>query len=207
MARRRKFDPDEQLDPDQLEELEEEENDGILRDGQSVRVPLYLKDGSINPDLTPTQRGKAAQQVQDQDAVARKFGLADALQMHKPGFRRVTDAAALERVQEAYRAYDAADAQAYKQTRDYSEFSGAEPRNTGTGAPGIGRKASAGAYPYSASAEGSSCTVNGAPGRLRKVNGGLECVPDRRQDAATVDAKQAAYDEYDRIASNAWRSR
>jgi len=36
------------------------------------------------------------------------------LQLHRPGFRRVTDAAALARVQQAYTAYDAADAQAYK---------------------------------------------------------------------------------------------
>jgi hypothetical protein len=113
MARRNNFDPDEVLDPDDLEEkLEEEGNDGILKDGQSVRVALYMKDGSINPRLTATQRGKAAQQTED--AIARRFGLSDGLQLHRPGFRRVTDAAALARVQQAYTAYDAADAQAYK---------------------------------------------------------------------------------------------
>jgi hypothetical protein len=113
MARRNNFDPDEVLDPDDLEEkLEEEGNDGILQDGQSVRVALYMKDGSINPRLTATQRGKAAQQTED--AIARRFGLSDGLQLHRPGFRRVTDAAALARVQQAYTAYDAADAQAYK---------------------------------------------------------------------------------------------
>jgi hypothetical protein len=113
MARRNNFDPDEVLDPDDLEEkLEEEGNDGILKDGQSVRAALYMKDGSINPRLTATQRGKAAQQTED--AIARRFGLSDGLQLHRPGFRRVTDAAALARVQQAYTAYDAADAQAYK---------------------------------------------------------------------------------------------
>ena len=75
-----------------------EDDENILRDGQSVRVPLYLRDGAINPDLTPTQRGKAAQQAQTQDAVARRFGLTEGLQLHKPVYRRVTDAAALERV-------------------------------------------------------------------------------------------------------------
>ena len=60
-----------------------------------LRVPLYLKDGAINPNLTATQRGKAAQQTED--AVARSFGLSDGLALHRPGFRRVTDAAALER--------------------------------------------------------------------------------------------------------------
>ena len=113
MATRNNLDPDEVLDPDELEErLEEEGNDGILKDGQSVRVALYMKDGSINPRLTATQRGKAAQQTED--AIARRFGLSDGLQLHRPGFRRVTDAAALARVQQAYTAYDAADAQAYK---------------------------------------------------------------------------------------------
>ena len=205
MARRSNFDPDEVLDPDDLEELEEEgafDSRGLLKDGHATRVKMYMRDGAINPNLLPHQRAKAAQQTED--AAARRFGLQDGLQLHKPGFRRNTDAAALERVQEAYAAYDAADSVAYKQPR---EFGGDEPRLTGAGAPGRGSGAPAGAYPYAAASEGASCTSNGAPGRLRQVNGKLECVPDRRQDAATFDAKQAAYDEYDRIASNAWRSR
>ena len=110
MARRRKPDPDQELDPDEIEELEAEgalDSRGLLRDGARLRVPLYLKDGAINPNLTATQRGKALQQTED--AVARSFGLADGLALHKPGFRRVTDAAALQRVQAAYTAYDAAD--------------------------------------------------------------------------------------------------
>ena len=117
-------------------------------------------------------------------------------------------------MQQAYPAYDAADAAAYKQTRDYSEYTGNEPRNTGTGAPAKALAAPAGAYPYAAASEGASCTSNGAPGHLRTVNGKLECVPDRRQDAATFDAKAAAYDEYDRemataicAASNDWTAR
>ena len=79
MAKRRKFDPDEEIDPEELEErLEEEGNDGILKDGQSVRVALYMRDGTINPDLLPHQRAKAAQQTED--AVARRFGLTDGQQ-------------------------------------------------------------------------------------------------------------------------------
>ena len=50
MARRNKFDPDQELDPDELEErLQEEGNDGILKDGQSVRVALYMRDGIYQP--------------------------------------------------------------------------------------------------------------------------------------------------------------
>src|SRR6476646_4151800 len=101
---------------------EEEELDDILRDGQSVRVPLYLRDGSISPDLTPHQRAKALHHTQTADAVARRYGLSDAIQLRRPGFRRNTDAGALERSRAAYAAYDAADAVAYKQVRDYNEY-------------------------------------------------------------------------------------
>ena len=115
MARRRKFDPEE-MDPEELEELEEEDSRGILRDGQSVRVPLYMRDGSINPSLTPTQRAKAQHDQQTADAQARTFGLQDALQLHRPGFRYNTDAAARTRIAQAYEAYDAADTNAWKAT-------------------------------------------------------------------------------------------
>ena len=93
-------------------EESEEEVDGILRDGQSVRVSLFMRDGAINPDLTPTQRGKAMHQTGD--AAARRYGLSDALQLHKPGFRRNTDAGALARVQQAYTDAESADANAWK---------------------------------------------------------------------------------------------
>jgi len=209
MARRNKFDPDEVLDPDELEEKLEEEgafdSRGLLRDGRSLRIPLYLRDGAINPRLTATQRGKAMQQTQTEDAVAHRFGLEDGLQLHKPGFRRVTDAAALERVQQAYNDYDAADAAAYKQTRDYEEHTGGDPTRTGAGAPAKGSGAPQGAYPLSAGA-GTACRIDGAAGVLVRQGNWLVCKP-RRQDAMSLDPKQVTYDEYDRIASNAWRSR
>jgi hypothetical protein len=145
MARRRR----EELDPDELEERLEEEEDGILRDGQHSHVPMFLRDGSVNPNLLPVQRAKAAQHTED--AVARRFGLTDGLALHRPGFRRVTDAAALERILRAYNDYDAADAVAYKKPSDASEYTGSEPRNTGAGALAQGYgKAPAGAYPLSA---------------------------------------------------------
>ena len=207
MARRSAFDPDEELDPDELEEKLEEEgafdSRGLLKDGHSTTIKMYMKDGSINPNLTATQRAKAAQQTQTQDAVARRFGLTDGLQLHRPGFRRVTDAAALERVQEAYRAYDSADAAAYKQTRDYNEHTGGDPTRTGAGAPNRGSGAPPGSYPYSAAAEGTSCTVNGAAGVLVRQGNWLVCKP-RSQDAAAFDSKAQAYAEYDREAAVAY---
>jgi hypothetical protein len=132
MAPRRKFDPEE--DPDELEErLEEEGNydsNGLLKDGHRVRVPLYMRDGAINPNLTPTQQAKAAAQQQIQDAAARKFGLSDALQLHKPGFRYNTwDADAQERTRQAYADADTADANAWKNSSAPTPGAGGQSRN------------------------------------------------------------------------------
>ena len=191
MARRRRFDPAE-TDPDELEEeleekleekLEEEEDsafrDGILRNHAVARVPLYMKDGSINPNLTPTQRGKAAQQTQD--AVARRFGLTDGLQLHRPGFRRNTDSAALERSRQAYADADTQAANAWR---------GNDQR---AGDPCTVRGPE---YPLDF----------GSAGTLQKRNGDWVCVPNKkRHDAAALDSKVAAYADYDREMANAWR--
>jgi len=176
-----------------IAEEEEEELDDILRDGQSVRVPLYLRDGAISPDLTPHQRAKALHQTQTADAVARRYGLSDAMQLHKPGFRRNTDVAALARVQQAYTDAETADANAWKGAANRTNLRDSQ--------------------------EGDPCTVRGpeypddfgSPGTLQMGNDGeLVCVPDglqdaRRQDAASV--KRAAYEQYDREMANAWRTR
>ena len=137
---------------EETEEEEAEELDGILKDGQSVRVSLFMRDGSISPDLLPHQRGKALHQ---EDAVARRFGLSDALQLHRPGFRRNTDVAALARVQQAYTDAETADANAWK-------------------------------------------------GAARTHDAG-DKAPAQRQDPA-IDVKQAAYAEYEKRMSNAWRN-
>ena len=202
MARRRKLDPDEELDPDELEEKLEEEGNfdrrGLLKDGRSTRISLYMRDGSPNPRLTPTQRSIAA--TNTEDAVARRFGLTDGLQLHRPGFRRVTDAAALERSRQAYAAYDAADAVVYKPA-ERTVHTGGNKDYTGAGAPGRGSGAPPGSYPLS-SGEGSACTINGAPGTLVRNGAWLEC----RQDAMGLDAKQQAYLDYDNWSRDAWRT-
>jgi hypothetical protein len=197
MARRRN---DLEEDPEELaERLEQlgENEDAILRDGQRSRVPMFLRNGAINPNLRPVQRAKAVRQQQQQtdDAVARRFGLTDGLALHRPGFRRLTDAAALARVQQAYADADIAAANAWRTRLDNSEFTGGEVRNTGTGAPGRRPNAPPGSYPYNAAAEGTPCTINGAPGTLVRQGNWLVCQPRRRQDAA--DAKAAAYAAYD----------
>ena len=47
-------------------------------------------------------------------ALARRFGLTDGLQLHRPGFRYNTDAAAVERSRQAYADAKAADANAWR---------------------------------------------------------------------------------------------
>ncbi len=55
--------------------------------------------------------------------------------------------------------------------------------------------------------EGDICTINGAPGHLRRgPNDELQCVPDRQQDRnSTSDAREGAYQSYRADISNAWR--
>ena len=84
--------------------------DGFLKDGYSLIVPLFMADGSINPDLTFAQRlmaEKAKVQKAAMDAAAststtggptmttrnytladaERFGLKDASALSRPGFR------------------------------------------------------------------------------------------------------------------------
>ena len=76
--------------------------------------------------------------------------------------------------------------------------------------------APAGAYPYSAAAEGGPCTVDGQPGVLTREGNYLVCKPTRQDaqpvyDGPTYDAaeglrrKQEAYDAMIKEMSEAWR--
>ena len=180
-------------------EFEEEENEdsafdrrGLLKDGRSTRIPLYLKDGSPNPHLSPVQRSIAATH---QPLVVDGSSKPNA--MHRPGFRYLADAnrrAINDAVKnEAYQEVDRRDANAWKGATNRTNLRDAQ--------------------------EGDPCTVRGpeypedfgSPGTLQMGSDGLVCVPDdsqqdarRSQDA--VDAKRAAYEEYDRVARDAWRT-
>jgi hypothetical protein len=63
----------------------------ILPDGGKLRVPMMLRDADT---LTPMRLA--------QDAVARRFGLRHALDLHQPGPRFCTDAAANDAKRQAY---------------------------------------------------------------------------------------------------------
>jgi hypothetical protein len=71
----------------------------ILRDGHRARVPLMVRD-SANPALTPLPRAVGSRRITDGS------GHSDGL--HRPGYRRlVDDAALLDAKAKAYAAYDA----------------------------------------------------------------------------------------------------
>lgn len=142
---------------------------GILRDGARVSVGMLVRDS--NDAWRDTMHGHLSK-----DGVARRFGLADGLELNRPGYRHVTDAAALDAVEQAYRDYDAAECERWKTCGDATrEFRGQQP--------------------------GDQCTINGAPGHL---NSNLECIPDL-QDIAE-DALAREYALYDQEMANAWRN-
>lgn len=97
-------------DPD---DDEAETNDHkILRDGEFLRVPLMLMDGSPNDDLSPVQQAVALN-AQQRDA-ARRFGLNDGASLHRPGCRHSIDDAALDAKEQAYRDVDRAQSNAWR---------------------------------------------------------------------------------------------
>jgi len=102
-------------------ETAEAEAGGVLKDGQSIRVPMLMMDGSPNPALDATQRAVA------KDAHTSKLlvddGTGNSLNLHKPGFRYSTNAAertaADAALVEAYEARDLADREAWKTDDDH----------------------------------------------------------------------------------------
>jgi hypothetical protein len=76
---------------------DEFDEDGILRDGRSVRVPLHLRDGH-NSRLSDVQRQIAASRHELVDVFGNRAG-------HRPGFAFANDAAARDAKAAAYRDY------------------------------------------------------------------------------------------------------
>jgi hypothetical protein len=72
----------------------EDDDDPVLRDGQTLRVPLHMRDG-----MSEMQRSVAdAKAARD---AANKFGLSDAADLARPG-PRYADATARAHVEEVY---------------------------------------------------------------------------------------------------------
>ena len=147
----------------ELEKWEEDtafKPNGVLKDGYSLRVPLYMKDGSFVDDgfsRAIVDSYKRDRSGIDASAALVTDGSDDPWALHRPGPRYLADAtarnAANAELAKAYAGYDA----------DQSE---------------------------------------------RWRNNKLDCVPDRNTDAlSALDAREAAYAEYDQMMAEAWKNR
>jgi hypothetical protein len=198
-----------QLDDDDFEVVDGTE---VLKDGRSIRVPLFQMDAAVDD----SQRSVMLDTIERERA--RRFGLRDAADLRKPGFRYNTSDAARDARQEARERY-----------LDELENAWRAPP-VGAGERGFGAAPKAGAIPMSNNARlGMSCTVKsggrgeGSRGVLREVDGSpgwLECVsvasddkdePETsRADAATLrrshtEIMDAEYARYDQEISTAYR--
>jgi hypothetical protein len=98
---------------------EEEPDDSILQDGQTLRVSMFLRDGSPNPLLSEVQRAVAATQTRK---LLVDDGTGNSLNLHKPGFRVSANpaerAAADAALTAAYDEVEARDASAWRTDTD-----------------------------------------------------------------------------------------
>lgn len=197
-------------------ELEDDEEsfevvDGtkVLKDGRSLVVPLFLRDGSINNDLTSAQLAMAEKVLRDRamatrdqalfDAgerrLAKTYGLDLAAQLHQPGWRHNTTNDA--------RAKEIKDARLAAHLDYVADLETSYMNPTGAGSRGPVEKTGQGKV-------GQSCTINGRAGTLQYAAGrsGLTCVPDDEADDWTdgLSDRQIAHEEYLRDLTSAWRN-
>jgi hypothetical protein len=144
---------------------------GLLKDGRSTRVPMLMRDSDT---LSEVQRSVITDGLQ-RDA-ARRLGLADGLDLHRPGPRFCTDESALDAKTQAYLedVKETQEAWRRKPSGSVTEFVGARP--------------------------GDVCTINGQLGHL---NHRLECVPDRSDKQDSMPRMMTA-DEAQRMRDEAW---
>jgi hypothetical protein len=155
----------------------------IIPDGGRLVVPLMCADAAMDP----VQRAVIKDKL---DTTAHRFGVSDALALHKPGQRFCTDQQARDATEQARNEMitDLVDAWRTPPTgAGEREFVGAREGDTCTVREGGGRFG----------AEGSS-------GRLKQVGGRLVCVANQQGDAA--DTREAALADYINDLTNAWRT-
>jgi hypothetical protein len=158
----------------------DDDDDEILRDGETLRVPLRMMD-SWHRDMERHFRDQ-----RDRDRVTDANG-DSGLGLLRPGFRLLADADDLNDRRRA--AYD-------KFTLDLEN---AWQNNPPTGF---------GSHELRGAQEGDICTINGAPGHLRcGSDGKLVCVPDGGKDATLPSTdRTAARTSYIQRLENLWRS-
>jgi hypothetical protein len=155
-----------------------DDDDDVLRDGQTLRVPLHMRD---HETLSPQQRWVMADKAArlSLDDAARRFGLDDGLALHKPGQRFSTDQAANIAREEARRQWIDEMCDAWR-----------------TPVADVGSGELRGARP------GDKCTIDGQAGTLVRRGDRLVCEP-VRQDGAPA---RPVYDavEGQRVKDEAW---
>ncbi len=160
---------------------------GMLKDGIThLKVPFRMIDSADDYEVHHF-RGRAPLQV---DSAAWDRAIADARARFKdrqPGFT-TRDAVVRDALNDCYAQRD----------REQSE----QWRNPPTGAGSHGPRGAA---------AGDICTVDGAPGHLREVDGALKCVPDKPRKASVDRADHHhqmmdnLYAERDRELCEQWR--
>jgi hypothetical protein len=213
------------LDPDYFGDDDENfitlpTGERVLRDGGRMKISMMAMDSAdavLKATAADMQRQRDSKQRGFSLADARRFGLNDGADLHRPGFRyNLSDE--MYDAREAYRDYENSQAEAWR----------APP--VGAGEHDFGAAPKAGAIPMSNNARpGMSCTVKsggrgeGSRGVLREVDGSpgwLECVPipsgnedkleNNRADAATMQRDHAQrmseiYAAHDRALEAAWK--
>jgi hypothetical protein len=159
------------------------DEEGILKDGRSLRVPLTMAD-SWQRDMV-----RSLSRVTDASGNAGAF--------HRPGFR-VVDAAASDAKETAYAEYDSRVANAWRDAdndRGISGFGVSELRGLEIGSSCTVKEG------------GGKFGAEDSRGTVQLVEGVKRCVADdRRADAAIQDGREAAYADYDDRVANAWRN-
>jgi hypothetical protein len=159
------------------------DENGILKDGRTYRVSLmdsarahgFVMDHSPSGPFCVVDHRPGGPWVVDHRRAPSNAEMQDAKQT----------------LADAYRAYDEADANAWRNPAN-------GPRLQRDDIP-------AGAYPLSAGENG-RCTINGQDGRLVRKGNWLVCEPTRRGAMPVQDARAEAYRLYDEEMANAWRN-
>src|SRR5262249_46317741 len=195
-------------------EVLDRDEDEPLRDGESMRVPMFLMDST---NSTALQRGIAEHSRKSgtdklmRDARRKKIVQRDPMGRLQSEFEEEEDDAMISdnectftdsrgvtftdhRIADTRRALERLQAQQAELQRLYRDGAAArqQAHEDMMRASAEAWRADAGppgAYPYSVAAEGGPCTVNGRPGTLVREGDYLVCKPSARQDAEpTFDA-------------------
>jgi len=163
---------------------------GEILDGDVLRVGMA---DSKNP-VHKVMRDYTRETMRDQTMRVTDGGsTGDPLWAHKPGWRTYHDAGMRQHVAED-RALDRAD---YLTDKD-TDFANTSPAWGSTPPTGFGSRDVPGIEDIP---EGTSCTINGWPGKWKRVNGTMVCVPNNRKADSL-----SCYDLYDLQISDQWRS-